>query len=259
MNNARERYKAGGVLYNDNRANNPWIRPAERSEYATNFYRRFNAMGGDLYWGTVTTKTTTSAASTKGSVSARRMDSGKILVFGDSHINGGLGADIKANLEAANPKYKVYVDGVDGAGFSNQFITHADKVALKNQIESVKPDQLFCFLGTNEAPNKLSIDRLAAKMEAFFTDFPVQYKNKVVIITLPYYANDAETFTTADSALIARGLLSYALNNKLGFIDIYKPEFSAQISPTSSLQGVHFTSDGYKQIADWITQIYLGK
>lgn len=159
----------------------------------------------------------------------------KIYVFGDSHIKGALGVHLGKNFKNINSNciYKRF--GIDGAGFMNSF--KGNKTTLINNIKDFNPDIVFCFLGTNDIASNSKV--FTQYFEKFFTlDFD---KYNIVLISTPYYnVNNGETFTTQ--------LGNFASVKGYGFINIFKSDMTA-----THTDKWHYTDDGYKTIANYIT------
>lgn len=161
----------------------------------------------------------------------------RIFVFGDSHVQSGLGKYIGEEFQKnSNVVYDYY--GINGASFSNDF--KFKKSALLDQIKKFNPDVILCFLGTNESNDRKV---LAKNMNSFLHEIDVK---KLIIISPPYYKYD-------NIKNVAIGMKSYCHINNIKYIDIFDPNYSVLYE---LIDKYHFTQYGYKTLAKFIVKLY---
>lgn len=171
-----------------------------------------------------------------------------IFVFGDSHTNGGLGLCIGLELRELNPKIKYHYYGINGAGFTNNFMN--DKDYLVDMINYYNPNIIICILGANEVwYNQNNYYNLLISARKFFTSEFDKYK--IIIVSSIYYPYP-------DCKIVSNGLKEFAKHRDYGYIDIFDKKYSVEQYKSDYY---HFNINGYqilsKYIVEQLNQKYL--
>ncbi len=164
-------------------------------------------------------------------------EASRVLVLGDSQIDGALGDMIEATLNAINPNVTPYRLGIPGVTAKKYLNNSEYKNKLNRSLTDAQPDMIIIQLGDNgvdgEAEVKSLLQYLISKMNK---------KTKIVWIgahpkTIPMNKDSKYVFTTQDKRDSSRYISNY---NQL--VSDWNERIARGISHFKPLQDIYFVN-----------------
>ena len=208
-----------------------------RFKYAEEFYNQFKDLSSSS---SDTSDTETASYTLTRTIQPRTVSLDKMLLIGDS-LTVGIESTVKEKYPNANAKGKV-------GKWAKHWLDDLDSLPANDAVSCVVQWLGINGVGNNES-NLADSQKLLTKLKEMYPDKPI-YCMKIFPTTKNGYNSHTGEWWKEASQEFNNGMATWCSSNGVTHIDATQGfiQDDGYLVPSKSVDGIHFTSEGYKEV-----------